>query len=258
MKRVLTALVLIPLALAAVLWAPPALVFCVVALVAGLCFLEYRAIVAAYGYPAPGLWTLAAGLTVLAARGDGLLLAAALALIASALAMRDADLSKALPAASAELFGIIYVFGSWRCALRLHEVSPYWLLFALVLNWIGDAAAYYAGRAIGRHKLAPHVSPNKTWEGAAASAISAAVFALLYFPRALPQVPPGTAIALAVAINAIGQLGDLAESALKRGAGVKDSGSLLPGHGGMLDRVDSSMFAIPAVYAWVQLSAWLS
>jgi phosphatidate cytidylyltransferase len=153
-----------------------------------------------------------------------------------------------LPEAAFLLFGIIYIFGAWKFAILLRASSPHWLAYALVLNWIGDACAYYVGKNLGRHKLAPHISPHKTWEGAIASVAGSVIFGVLYLTRALPAVTVIEAALLSVVVNIAGQTGDLAESALKRGAGVKDSGSLLPGHGGLLDRVDSTLFALPIVY----------
>jgi phosphatidate cytidylyltransferase len=143
-----------------------------------------------------------------------------------------------------------------RCAIDLRGISQYWLFFALSLNWVGDIAALYIGRMIGRHKLAPLVSPGKSWEGAAASMIASVAYGALYFPRLLPSVPLLEALGLAALANIAGQLGDLCESALKRGAGVKDSGTLLPGHGGWLDRVDSTLFALPVVYFIVSNFHW--
>jgi phosphatidate cytidylyltransferase len=122
-------------------------------------------------------------------------------------------------------------------------------MFGLMVNWIGDTGAYYVGKNFGRHKMAPAVSPGKSWEGAAASAVTGILFGVIYLPLAIRGTSPIAAGLLALVANAAGQIGDLAESAVKRGAGVKDSGSLLPGHGGMMDRVDSSMFALPVVYA---------
>jgi phosphatidate cytidylyltransferase len=109
------------------------------------------------------------------------------------------------------------------------------------------------GAKFGRHKLAPAISPGKTWEGAVASALTAIVFGQIYLPLAIPGTSLLKAGLLALAANVAGQAGDLAESAIKRGAGVKDSGTLLPGHGGMLDRVDSTLFALPVLYALVTL-----
>jgi phosphatidate cytidylyltransferase len=150
--------------------------------------------------------------------------------------------------------GAFYAFAPWRFAADLREVSVHLLFFALALNWVGDSAAYYIGRQFGKHKLAPRVSPGKSWEGAIASVLGAVLFGLLYLGHFLPQIPWWQVIVMAAIANTAGQLGDLAESALKRGAGVKDSGNLLPGHGGILDRVDSSLFALPVVYVLYSLS----
>jgi len=100
-----------------------------------------------------------------------------LALLASIAAMRDPDLAHSLPRAALFAFGVLYVFGCWRCATPLRELSPHWLMFALLVNWAGDAGAYYIGRAFGKHKLAPRVSPKKTIEGAAASIVFAVLIA---------------------------------------------------------------------------------
>jgi len=146
--------------------------------------------------------------------------------------------------------GILYVFGSWRFARDLHNRNAHWLLYALLVNWAGDIGAYYVGRAFGTHKLAERISPNKTWEGAIGSLAASSLLAGAYLVRFVPGVAIGQAIGLTLAVNAAGQLGDLSESAMKRGAGVKDSGALLPGHGGILDRVDSTLFSLPVVYAY--------
>jgi phosphatidate cytidylyltransferase len=122
-----------------------------------------------------------------------------------------------------------------------------------MLNWVGDIGAYYIGRPFGKHKLAPRVSPKKSWEGSIASVVTSGLVGTFYLQRFLPGVPLGQAVALTVAANIAGQLGDLAESAIKRGANVKDSGGILPGHGGFLDRVDSTLFALPVVYAYLKL-----
>jgi phosphatidate cytidylyltransferase len=102
--------------------------------------------------------------------------------------------------------------------------------------------------------MAPRVSPNKSWEGAAASVVASVLVAGAYLLRFVPGVAVAQAVALTVAATAAGQLGDLTESAMKRGAGVKDSGTMLPGHGGFLDRVDSTLFSLPLIYAWLKLA----
>jgi phosphatidate cytidylyltransferase len=113
--------------------------------------------------------------------------------------------------------------------------------------------AYYVGTAFGRHKLSPHISPGKTWEGTAASLCASSIAGVAYLHFLFPKVPAWQAVLLCAAANVAGQIGDLCESAIKRGAGVKDSSHLLPGHGGWLDRVDSSLFSIPVVYWLIQL-----
>ena len=128
-------------------------------------------------------------------------------------------------------------------------------MFAMLLSWAGDTFALYIGKPFGKHKLAPVVSPGKSWEGAAGSVGGALLAALLYAHWLLPAVPTLQIVLLAIAGNIAGQMGDLCESALKRGAGVKDSGTLLPGHGGWLDRIDSSLFSVPVVYALLMLFA---
>jgi phosphatidate cytidylyltransferase len=174
------------------------------------------------------------------------------ALILMAVSMR-LDLRQAGPNAALLFFGIIYIFGCWKFAIYLRQRSAHWLMYALALNWVGDAAAYYIGRGFGRHRLAPEVSPKKSWEGSAASIAGSMLFGVVYLHFALPSVPWFVALPLSAVVNVAGQVGDLAESALKRGAEVKDSGTLLPGHGGLLDRVDSSLFAMPVVYAFLRL-----
>ena len=254
MKRLLTAFLLIPFVLYVVYFGPVWLLFAVTALVALICYSEYAGIAAGYGITKPGPVGYAAGLLVLAMRPpDATLVFTLLALAALMLALRG-ELAKTLPNAAFLLFGVVYVFGSWKFAILLRAESPHWLAYGLILNWVGDACAYYVGKSLGRRALAPRISPNKTWEGTAASLAGSVLFGLIYLNRALPAVSPLEAGLLSVAVNLAGQAGDLAESALKRGAGVKDSSGLLPGHGGLLDRVDSSLVALPVLYLKLYLS----
>ncbi len=255
MKRFLTAALLIPPAVYLILLGHPLLVLGAVTLVAVLCFREYCGLVAGYGLRTGGPFGYVAGLVLLLVPGPQPLILTLLALAALAVALASPDMEKQLPSASAILLGVIYIFGSWHCAVRLRDANPHWLLFALASIWSGDIAAYYVGRAFGRHKMAPRLSPNKTWEGSLASIVAGALFGALYLPHFVPGVSIPAALGLAVLTNAAGQIGDLAESAIKRGAHVKDSGALLPGHGGLLDRVDSTLFALPVVYFWV-LRPW--
>jgi phosphatidate cytidylyltransferase len=252
MKRVLTAAALVPLVVYVVLWANSWIFLAVVFAVAYLSWREYDSIAARYGFGAPGILGAVAGYLFLAWQNDTWLLLALVALAAMALAMRADELVRALPNAALLLIGVVYVFGGWKCAILLREINPHWLMFGLLVNWAGDVGAYYAGRKLGRHRLAPRVSPAKSWEGAAASVVASVLFAGAYLVFiggiAIPH-----AIGITVAANIAGQFGDLAESAMKRGAGVKDSGTILPGHGGFLDRVDSTLFALPVVYAYLRV-----
>jgi len=256
MKRVVTALLLIPFFCYIILWAPQWAFLVTVAAVAVLCFREYSELAALQGIAKPGLFGYAAGLLLLFLPGKDEAFFVLVALLAMALALRSREMARALPDAAALLLGVVYVFGSLRCAVELRAINPYWVFFAFSLNWAGDIAALYAGRLLGRHKLAPHVSPGKSWEGSIASTVASVVYAAFFIPSLLKTTPLAEALGLTVVANVAGQFGDLCESAIKRGAGVKDSGNLLPGHGGWLDRLDSSLFALPVVYFVVSNFGW--
>lgn len=246
MKRVVTALFLVPIAVYSALFAPWWLFLAVIAIVAVLCFHEYAQITQSF---AP-LGYVAGLLILVAPQHETILLIILSALAAMCLTLTGGDdLERAFVRTSALLLGIIYIFGAWKTGILLHDMNPNWLMFGLLVNWVGDTGAYYVGRKFGRHKLAPKVSPGKSWEGAIASAISGVIFGLIYLPLTIKGTALWVAALLALAANVAGQVGDLAESAIKRGAGVKDSGSLLPGHGGLLDRVDSTLFALPVLYS---------
>ena len=252
MKRVLTAIALIPIVVYVVLWANFWIFLAVLATVACLCYREFDGIAAGYGFGAPGPLGYGAGLLLLIPIPEPWLLVTIVALLVLVLAMRAENLSASLPGAALRLMGIVYVFGAWKCAIPLRDVNPHWLMFALLVNWAGDIGAYYVGRGLGRHRLAERISPKKTWEGAAGSVAASVLIAGGYLLRFVSGLVIAQVLAVTVAANVAGQLGDLAESAMKRGANVKDSGTLLPGHGGMLDRVDSTLFALPVVYAYLR------
>jgi phosphatidate cytidylyltransferase len=163
-------------------------------------------------------------------------------------ALRYTDLHDVLPQVAGAFLGALYTFTPWHFATVLRAISVHWLLFALALNWAGDSVAYYVGKSFGKHRLAPIVSPKKSWEGAIGSVVGSVVFGCLYMGHFMPSVALWKVAVIATAANIAGQFGDLAESAMKRGAGFKDSGNILPGHGGLLDRVDSSLFALPVAY----------
>jgi phosphatidate cytidylyltransferase len=256
MKRVLTAAALFPPVIAIVFFANDWIFFAAVALVALICYYEYNSIAAVFGFGAPGPFGYVAGLAVLWCCGDPWMIMLAVTLAALALSLRADDLTHVLPRSALLVIGVIYIFGGWKCAILLHTLNLHWLMYALIVNWVGDIGAYYVGRSFGKHRLAERVSPKKTWEGAIAAVVTAVLIAgayLVYFVH----VGILEAIALTAVANVAGQLGDLCESAMKRGAGVKDSGAILPGHGGLLDRVDSTLFSLPVVYAFAMLTQGL-
>ena len=250
MTRVLTAALLVPFVVYTVVWANPWVFLAVVALCAVLTYREYDAIAAAYGFGAPGVLGYGAGLLLLLIPGGTGAVMIGVALLALVLALRSAELAHALPRTALLLLGVIYAFGCWRCAIVLHGHGVHWLMYALLISWTGDTGAYFVGKAFGKHRMADRVSPKKSWEGAAASVVTSVVLAgayLVYFTH----VDIAQAAVLTALGNMAGQFGDLVESAMKRGAGVKDSGGLLPGHGGFLDRVDSALFVMPVIAGWL-------
>jgi len=151
--------------------------------------------------------------------------------------------------------GILYLgwLLSHFVALRGVDDGRNWVFFALFTTFASDTAAFFIGRALGRHRLAPHISPGKTWEGAIGGIFGAIIISLCFTLPTPLNVPLnyGQAILLGFLVSIFGQLGDLAESMLKRNMGVKDSSQLIPGHGGFLDRIDSVVFAGVVVYYYV-------
>jgi phosphatidate cytidylyltransferase len=259
MKRLLTALVLIPVFFYILVFAPPPVFLVALACVGLFCLYEYLGIAAARfpqdESPQRNLVPYAAGLVFLVLPSDEGLFLTLFALLSLVMVMRHRELSSCLPLSSVSVLGVIYIFGSWRCAVGLRSIDSWWVFYAAAINWVGDSFAYYGGRALGRHKLAPRVSPAKSWEGAICSVAASMALGALFLHYRFPAVPLVQALALCFAANVAGQFGDLAESALKRGSGVKDSGTLLPGHGGWLDRVDSTLFSVPVVY-WLLSRGW--
>jgi phosphatidate cytidylyltransferase len=151
--------------------------------------------------------------------------------------------------------GILYLgwLLSYLVALRGLDDGRNWLFLALLATFASDTAAYFTGKALGKHKLAPIISPSKTWEGTIGGLLGAVAISLLFTLPTPLQLPISwwQAIILGLLVSFFGQLGDLVESLLKRNTGVKDSGSLLAGHGGFLDRIDSIVFAGVVVYYYV-------
>ncbi len=176
--------------------------------------------------------------------------------------LRGAPFDKMILSTGATVLGVLYVvmLGGHLVAVRTGFQSPsHPLLSTHLLSYFflvlmgSDTGAYYTGRAFGRHKLAPTVSPGKTWEGAVGGMIASLLMAALAHYWFFPELNLTAALALATVMNVLGVVGDLTESALKRGAGAKDTASILPGHGGLLDRLDSLLFNAPLIYYFAHL-----
>jgi phosphatidate cytidylyltransferase len=287
LKRIATAAVLIPIVMLLVLRAPVPVLAVVAAAVAIITAQEFLKLTEGYGvqplrlptYLFVGLLFLLLAITATETPQVsalkfvlGLGFACAIApFLFLTIAMRQPQMSGAYPSAAASTFGFVYIAVPMAMLVQLRQqwAGAFWLLYLLLVVWAGDIFAYFVGRSIGRHLMAPRISPKKTWEGAAASLAASLGVGSLLFTYALPissfllrvgliQRRDGLfgldkpelwpIIVLAVVLNIAAQLGDLVESLIKRGAGVKDSGTILPGHGGMLDRIDALLFAAPILW----------
>ena len=291
LKRIATAVVLIPIVLVLILRAPVAVLAVVAGLVALLTIREFLKLTESYGaqpMPLPTYSLTALFFLVIGIVGDAPLLSTGQFLVmlgfAAAIApfvfltraMRREDLRSGYPAAAASVFAFTYIALPMGMLVQLRQqwAGAFYLLYLLIVVWAGDIFAYFVGKSIGRHLMAPRISPKKTWEGAAASLVASVAVGWLLFRYALPlssallragliqrrdglfgleQPAMGPIILLTIVLNIAAQLGDLVESLIKRGAGVKDSGAILPGHGGMLDRIDALLFAAPVLWYY---AAW--
>lgn len=281
LARILTACVLIPIVVVLVWWGPSLLLAAFAAAVALLAMWEFFQLGERVGLRAFKEWTMlcAAGLfyaqysvgsiethpfghgfsivqvhAVGAISLEAIFLAFIFGAAVIVLAMRR-PLHESLPAISISAASLLFIALPFSYLVRLDEISQTGralILFTLVLIWAGDTFAYFTGKSIGRIPMAPALSPKKTWEGAVANVLGSIVVAIGF--SFWLQIDVWTLIAIAVAANIAGQVGDLLESAYKRAANVKDSGTLLPGHGGMLDRIDSLILASPVVWVAYQ---WL-
>ena len=167
--------------------------------------------------------------------------------------LRGAPFERMITSSAVTVFGVLYIFllGGHLVATRTgfgDELSKHLLSFFFLVLMGSDSAAYYGGRAFGRHKMAPTVSPGKTWEGAVAGMLASLLLAAAAHYWFFLELPLKFALPLAAVMNVVGVLGDLTESALKRSVGKKDTAQILPGHGGMLDRIDSLLFNAPVIY----------
>jgi phosphatidate cytidylyltransferase len=258
MARVLSALVLLPLVIGTVWFLPPVGTLALAAIAAILAFVEFAAIVRANDIHIPRSIT---GITVLAAciavgvslvSLDLLLMSAVIALGALAVAT-GAPRPGVLHDAGASVLAVAYIglpLGALAAVRAIGGREALLLLMAAIV--VSDTAQYYCGRAFGRRPLAPTISPKKTLEGAIGGLLFGTAAMLVGGRRVFPDADVLLLTLVSASVAALGMVGDLFESLLKRSAGVKDSSHIIPGHGGVLDRIDSWLFAAPIYYAFVR------
>jgi len=277
LARILTAAVLIPLVLALVWWGPPALLAACGAVVAILALIEFFNLADRMGLRAFRYWALAcavgifyaqysagfvethsfSGWSIMRETTHAVPLEAVIMIFVLGMAVigiaTQRPMYEVLPGIAASAAGLLFVALPFSYLVRIDEIERNGrrlVLFTLFLMWAGDTLAYFVGKALGQVQMAPELSPKKTWEGAFANLVGSLLVGV-GFARWM-GVDMTAMLVIAALANIAGQLGDLIQSAYKRGAAVKDSGSLLPGHGGVLDRIDSLILASPVVWA-----AWL-
>jgi len=262
--RVLSGAVLIAIAVAVVWFSPPILFFVVAEILLLLAFVEYSRLASAAGTPLPAV--AAGAVTLLASVGvsstewvgdavagtaialDAILMSGFVLLAALTLTSWRGD-RDALSRASAAVFPALYLGMPIGAMVALRSLRGREALFLLLLTvMVSDTAQYYSGRAFGRRLLAPAISPKKTIEGAIGGVVFGTALFTIVGSWWLPAIPAALRGLIGAAVVALGIVGDLFESMLKRSAGVKDSSALIPGHGGVLDRIDALLFAAPIYY----------
>jgi phosphatidate cytidylyltransferase len=257
-RRIYTVLLVVPLLYGAIQYLP-AVVFTGVVAVAGcLCLYElYRLCFAPASRPlAVGIGMLGCLALIVAPHQPALVPAGLLVAVVAVLSipvLLDVPLVDSLREAALVITGMLYIglTLSYLVVIRLLPEGASLLFFLLLVTWAADTAAYYVGTLYGQRRLAPRISPKKTVEGLAGGILGATIVACVARWTFLPEFSLIDTLVLAVLLTAAGLWGDLVESAIKRSAGAKDSGGLLPGHGGMLDRLDSLLFTAPAFYYYV-------
>jgi len=264
MKRILTAVVVLPFLIASILISSLWWVFLLLAVAAMVLGLwEFYLLAKRLQLkpdPAAG-YIAGAALITIAFQNDPAINALLVQFVIIALTigtliattLRGAPFDKMIASTGATILGVLYIplLGSHLISMRIGfnpTLSAHLLSFFFLVLMGADAGAYYAGRSLGKRKLAPSISPGKTWEGAIGGIVAALAMATLAHFWFFRELPLKFALPLAAVMTVVGVFGDLAESALKRGAGAKDAANILPGHGGILDRLDSLLFNAPLIY----------
>lgn len=265
LKRLLSALVLLPVFVVIVARAPAWLFDALVVLASAGALWELTRMLEQAGRPVQRRLGLLAGVALTASFGfsrmlDPLLMPALVLTLAVGAILAAPIWQAGAPAIEATantVLAVIYVGWLLGYGILLHDTSPHGnelVLFLVGVTWVGETAAYVIGSTLGRHALAPVVSPRKTVEGSAAQVIASVVTAVAFGAWLLPGCRITAAVAAGGLLGIVGQAGDLAESVIKRTAGLKDTGALIPGHGGVLDRIDSLLFNLPAFYYFSRLA----
>jgi phosphatidate cytidylyltransferase len=256
--RELTALIAGPIAIWIVGWGHPYLFDATVALVAILAMHEFLALGRAKGYEVPVILCIVIMLIIMAAfilhdLSVELGMFTALLVIPASYVFGKRTLEEALPASAVAVLATTYVGMLGGSLIRLRNDFPdgsKLVFFLLLVVWLGDTGAYYVGKSLGKHKLSPRISPKKTVEGLAGGIAASVITAMIIHFTFFRTFPLLHAIIAGVILSVAGVIGDLAESMWKRSAAVKDSGTLIPGHGGFLDRFDSVFFTAPILYCY--------
>ena len=277
MNRILTAIVLIVSVVALVFFGKLWMITLLCAIVAGLAAYEFRGLSAAVNSPIPLWWIITAVAVFFYAtfqRPDDTITVVSFAtLLLFTWNTFRTPLDRVLSETAAGLLSLVYIAYPLTLIPRLwtHDDGAALLLFLFLCVWSGDIAALYVGKKFGKRKLAPNLSPNKTWAGSIASVIASVIFGMAVvfvgdylslhgsnFTKLHTSEPWWFMLLLAVLLNIAAQFGDLLESALKRGANVKDSGTMLPGHGGILDRIDALLLAAPVFWFVIVIKEFAS
>ena len=258
--RELTALVGAPIATYITGWGHPYLFDATIALIAALALHEFLNLGVKKGYDIPVVLCELVMLFITAAFvfeqvSVELGMFITLLVIPASYVFRKGDIDNSLPSSAVAVLATMYVGMLAGSIIRLRSdfglvIGPKLVFFLLLVVWLGDAGAYYTGKKFGKHKLSPRISPKKTVEGLAGGVVASVITAVVIHYTFFEQFPLQHAIIVGIVLSITGVIGDLAETMWKRSAAVKDSGTLIPGHGGFLDRFDSILFTAPILYIY--------